>query len=70
MTYFSSVTAELVNKLRKLFDDIEFINGILVFVDNEADQKKLLDFIHRGDDVTVETVTVLALELNETRHRP
>lgn len=67
MTHFSYITEKLVSELRKLFDDDEFIAGILVYADAEADQKSILEFIQKGEDVTVETVTVLALELDEAR---
>lgn len=54
-------------ELRKLFDDDDFVNGILVYAYDERDRKTLLDFIHQGVDVTVETVTVAAIDLCEQR---
>ena len=61
------ITTALMEKLRDLFDDEEFIMGVLVYVDNVDDRMKLLEFIDAGDDVSVETVTVRALELNDIR---
>lgn len=61
----STNTQLLIKKLREISDDPDFINGILVYVDNDADRKKILDFIEAGDDVDVETVTILALDLND-----
>lgn len=64
----STITKNLIIKLRELFDDNDFINGILVYADNIEDRKAILDFINEGKDVDVETVTVLALELNDNRN--
>lgn len=61
----SKTTINLVEKLRNIFDDHEFVLGILAFVDTESDRKTLLDFINTGKDVDIETVTILALELND-----
>lgn len=63
----SRTTKELVHSLRNIFDDDEFVNGVLLFAEDEYDRKIILDFIHKGNDVTVETITVMALELNDAR---
>lgn len=63
----STVEIELRKRLKALFDDWEFINGILVYARDERDRQTLLEFIDAGDDVSVETVTVLALELCDAR---
>lgn len=68
MIHLSYITTQLINELQKLFDDEEFITGILVYADNEDDRETILEFIKKGEDVTVETVTVLALELDSTRN--
>lgn len=63
----SKVTKQLELKLRELFDDDEFVEGILIYAYDERDRKTILDFINSGDDVSVETVTVLALNLCDQR---
>ena len=61
----TKTTYELVSKLRTILDDPDFIFGILVYADTEKSRKAILDFINAGEDVDVETVTVLALDLND-----
>lgn len=63
----SKVTKQLELKLRELFDDDEFVEGILIYAYDERDRKTILDYINSGDDVSVETVTVLALNLCDQR---
>lgn len=60
-----SVTAELVEELRKIFDDMEFISGILVYVATRDDREELLNFIRYGENVNIKTVTFVALDLYE-----
>lgn len=63
----SKAAKQLELKLRELFDDDEFVEGILVYAYDERDRETILDFINSGDDVSVETVTVLALNLCDQR---
>ena len=64
----NDITKRLTTELRKLFDDDEFVVGILSCADNVEDRKAVLEFILAEDDVSVETVTVLALDLNDARN--
>lgn len=68
MMNFSNTSLALIDELRDLFDDDEFVMGVLVYADTESDRRTILDFIRKNDDVTVETVTVLALELDRKKH--
>ncbi|MBO5340228.1 MAG: hypothetical protein J6A62_04470 [Oscillospiraceae bacterium] len=54
-------------ELRKLFDDDEFVIGVLCSAACKDERRALLEFILTDDDVSVETVTILALELNDAR---
>lgn len=67
MMNFSNTSLALIDELRDLFDDDEFVMGVLVYADTESDRRTILDFIRKNDDVTVETVTVLALELDRKK---
>jgi hypothetical protein len=60
----SKVTEELIQRLRKIYDDRDFILGILTYADNDTDRQKIIDFIDAGIDVDDETVSVLAIELD------
>lgn len=62
-----TITNKLIRKLRALFDDDEFVSGILIYASHVEDRKTILEFIEHGEDVSVETVTVLALDLDDAR---
>lgn len=62
----SIVAQELVEALTKIFDDREFVEGMLAYASTESDRKVLLDFIRAGEDVDLETVTVLAIHLSNS----
>lgn len=63
----SEITQALRKELKKLFDDREFIEAILLYLPHDDDRKAILDFIYAGEDVSVETVTVMALDINDMR---
>ena len=62
-----SVTIELMNSLRELLDDSQFIIGSLRCVPDPEDQATLLRFIQDGEDVNVSTVAIRAFELGSRR---
>lgn len=66
--HISDVAIEFVQKLQNIWDDKDFIIGMLSFADNDEDRKTIIEFIDAGVDVDVETVSVLALELNDKRN--
>lgn len=58
----------MVEKLRQVYDNNNFITAVYAEVyDNEDDQNKIIDFINNGEEVTEETVVVLAMELADAR---
>lgn len=61
----SDITSEFIRLLKQIWDDDDFILGMLTFADNDEDRQTIIEFIKTGEDVDVETVSVLALELND-----
>lgn len=59
---------ELAKKLKTVYDNDNFILGVLTYADNEEDQKKIIEFIDKGQDVDDETVMVLAMDLSDARN--
>lgn len=55
---------KLINLLRNIYDDDDFIFGILVYADTDSLREKVINFIENGCDVDMETITVYAIELN------
>lgn len=66
--YISDTAIEFVQKLQDLWDDKEFIIGMLSIAEHDEDKRKIIEFIDAGIDVDVETVTVLALDLDDKRN--
>lgn len=65
---YTDLMIELGKELKKIWDDRDFILSVMADVwYSPEDQRVLLDFIRKGDDVDVETITVLALELGDAR---
>lgn len=64
----SELQKSLIKKLRMIYDNDNFILGVLCDVwYSEEDQQAVIDFIDAGEDVDEETVTVLALNLRDIR---
>ena len=61
---------KLLSLLEKLYDNNDFIIGIFSNVDNEEDRKTIIDYIEKGDDVTVENIILLSLYLDNKRNHP
>lgn len=58
---------ELVAELKKVSDDIEFIGGVLLDVENDEDKKALLEYIRAGIDVDFSQIILNALWLYQQR---
>lgn len=68
MDDMSKITSEFIRLIRTIWDDDEFVLGMLTFADNDDDRQTIIDFINAGEDVDIETVSVLALELDRRRY--
>lgn len=68
MMQISETALEFVQKLEGIWDDREFIIGMLTIAEHDEDKRKIIEFIDAGIDVDAETVTVLALDLDDKRN--
>ena len=68
MMHISEIEIEFASKLAEIWDDREFIIGMLSIVEHNDDMSRIIDFIDAGVDVDVETVIVLALDLADERN--
>lgn len=65
---YTELQIKLVKKLRQVYDDDNFVLGVLCDVwESPEDQQTVIDFIDAGDDVDDETVSVLAMDLGDAR---
>ena len=63
----NKLNRELVIELKKVSDDIEFIAGVLLDVENDEDKKALLEYIRAGIDVDFSQIILTALWLYQLR---
>ena len=63
----NELSQELVTELKKFSDDIEFIGGVLLNVENDEDKKALLDYIRAGIDVDFSQILLTSLWLYQQR---
>lgn len=67
MRKLTEVEKELVEKLRAIWNDKEFVIGVLSHLKDDEERGKLIEFIDSNDDVTSEAVTLLALDISQAR---
>jgi hypothetical protein len=63
----NELSRELVTELKKTSDDIEFIGGVLLNVENDEDKKALLGYIRAGIDVDFSQIILTSLWLYQQR---
>jgi len=65
----SDLAVELGKKLKSVYNNDNFITAVLSYADNEVDQKSIIEFIDKGEDVTDETVLIFAMELADAHDK-
>ena len=68
MTHISEIEIEFASKLAEIWDDREFIIGMLSIIEHNDDMRRIIDCTDAGVGVDVETVSVLALDLADERN--
>lgn len=63
----NELAIKLGKKLKEIYDNEAFIIEVLAYADNPEDQQTILNFIETGEDVTDETISVLAMDLADAR---
>lgn len=54
---------KLFEKLCSIYDDRDFVVGVMSNVVTDKDSQALLYYIENGEDVTIESIILLSLEL-------
>lgn len=67
MSKLSETSLKLIKKLEELWNDREFVIGIMSDAVTEEERAEVLRFMETYDDVNVETVTVFAIRLAQRR---
>ncbi len=71
MTDLSNTAKQLISELKKIWDDQDFILGVMSNARSEDARRKLLDYIHiakrMGDSVTSDDMLMLSLTIGRGR---
>lgn len=60
----------LLDKLRDIKDDDDFLLGVLLDVKHPDDTEEMLYYLEHGDDVNDQNVILFGLWLNNRRYHP
>ncbi len=63
----TKIKKELIEKLKTISEDKEFLLSVINSVKNTDDRKAVIEYIDNGEDVTYENVILLALTIYESR---
>lgn len=59
---------ELIRLLKTIFNNYDFILGVMSEVKNEEDKKDLINYIKSNPNITAEEISLISLEyLNKSR---
>lgn len=57
----------LTDKLLAVWDDAEFVAGILAYLESDEERQAMLDYIDESEEVTTEELVLLSLHIDKTR---
>lgn len=65
----SELSKKLIDEIKKISEDEEFVAGVFANVYNDEDKKTLLEYIERGEDVDYEQVILNSVWLGQQRDK-
>ena len=65
MGFSKECKTELIQALRKIFDDKDFVLGVLCDLGSDKDIQTVLDYIHQNKDAKAEDIISLSLNIAE-----
>lgn len=67
MRKLTETEKELVKKLRDIWDDKEFVIGVLSHLKDDEERGEIIEFIASNDNVKSEDVVLLSLDIDRLR---
>ena len=58
---------KLLPMLKDVFDDRDFVIGVMSNASHTDDREEIIRFIEKGEDVTVENIILLSVYLDDKR---
>lgn len=63
MSKLTDIEKKLIQQLRKVWDNFDFVVSILSYLKDDVERKLLSDFIESDTDVDSEQITLFALDI-------
>lgn len=67
MEKLTETEKQLVELLSEIWNNNEFIIGVLNSLENDDERKEVIEFIESNEEVTTEQIDLLSLEINSSR---
>ena len=64
----TDITKEFIKKVKEVYDDEEYMIGMLSIANTDEDRKKAIDFINSYDNVDDEKLAVFLIMNKNKRH--
>ena len=58
---------QLIDKLLAIWNDTEFVVGILAYLENDEERQMMLDYIAENEKVSTEELVLLSLSIDKQR---
>lgn len=59
----------LREKLREIYDNRDFVLGVLSNASHPDDRRTILEYIEKGEEITTENLIMLSVELDDIREK-
>jgi hypothetical protein len=63
----SNTEKQLLELLSEIWDDSDFIVGVLNSLKDDDERKEVIEFIENNDDATSEQIVLLSLDISQSR---
>ena len=61
------IKRKLFDKLKAYYPDKDFVVGVISNTKHDEDRQTIIEFIDKGEEVSVESIILLSLHLNNKR---
>lgn len=65
-----STKRKLFERLKEIYPDKDFVIGVISNAGTNENYQKIIDFIDKGEDVSVESIIALSILLDDASEKP
>ncbi|MCI5741276.1 MAG: hypothetical protein SO445_07070 [Lachnospiraceae bacterium] len=63
------IKRKLFDRLKEFYPDKDFVGGVISNTKHDADRQKIIEYIDKGNDISVENIILLSLHLKNERNK-